>query len=197
MQTWPGEAKSQVQGPQVHGNKGRRAAALPALSGCHCQVLPQPGGVWNTLFILPGAGGHQPSAPTLPLPACGPRHPVWYQTSVRSYMQTSSATQAEGLIIMRTTLGGGALDLLLSPWEMPGDQQPLFSACLNVGPREICLVFPRLPCSTPPGGPWWGKQPNQSTGHSSSFVSPAPGLLHSDPSHPEHTASPKCNASPG
>lgn len=49
-----------------------------------------------------------------------------------SYMQTpSSTTQAKGLIITQT-VPVGALNLLLSPWEMLGNKQPVLSTSLNI-----------------------------------------------------------------
>ena len=113
-------------------------AAPPALPGCHCQVLPQPGGAWNTLSILPGAGT------TSPQPARGPRDPpVWYPTA------------------------GRGLSSCRPPWEVLGDKQTVFSACLSVCPGEICLVFPRLACSMSPEpavGPGGGSGQNNPQG---------------------------------
>lgn len=71
------------------------------LSEAIATYFPGLGGAWETIPSI------QPSASAHPQPAQGPRDPVWYQTSVMSYMQTlSSAIQATGLIITKTVPDG-------------------------------------------------------------------------------------------
>lgn len=80
----------------------------------------------------------------------------------------------------------GGLDLLLSPWEMPVDKQPIFSTCLNICPGEICLGFQaHAPLSLR-----WAL-----VGEADRPIHRASQQLNLTSPRTEHTGSPKCNAS--
>lgn len=113
----------------------------------HCPHLPW---VWRgpdtPSLRPPWCRVREPSASTQPQ-AQGTRDPVWYKTSVMSYMQIpSSAKQAKGLSSQRTTpFGDPRLDLL----SLGNDccQTACLRTRLRVCPREICPGFRGLPCS--------------------------------------------------
>lgn len=107
---WGGRATTPR--PRVHRNKGRRAAAPPALPGCHCHDLPQPRGAWNILSTLPGAASTSPQL--LPTPS---QHKAQRPSVVPNICNELHANlfchASRGAY--HTDRTGGALDLLLSP----------------------------------------------------------------------------------
>lgn len=65
--------------------------------------------------------------------------------------------------------------MLLSPWDMPVDKQPVFSTCLNICPGEICLGFQ---AHAPLSLRWAlvGEADRPTHRASSSLILPVPGL---------------------
>lgn len=96
-QSWPGEAGPQLQGPGSTETKAGEQQHLQLCLGVIAMTFPSLEGPGT--FFPPSRGQLLPALSFYPPPASTkPRDPVWYQTFVMSCMQTSSATQAEGLI---------------------------------------------------------------------------------------------------
>lgn len=172
---WGGRATTpRPPGPQEQ----REGEQQPVSSAWTSLSRPSRLGAGNVHSIHPGAASASPQL--LPTAAStGPETQV--VPNIRDELHANlSATHAGGSSSHRRT--GWEPWTRSSPWETLADKQPVFSTCLNVWPRGICLGFQKLPCAMSPepaAGPGGGSGQTNSPGITAA-LSRQPRLRHGD-----------------